>query len=71
MSNPSTYCGLPGCLVCGPRNRPRWDNVGDLMRRMIESDERWRQREAARLRRLYPQPSQRLVEEIEARRTAR
>lgn len=73
MSNLIYHCGLPGCLVCGPRRRPSWDDTADIMRRMLESTERWREREAERLRRLYPQPSplQRIVETIKHRKETR
>ena len=68
----STHCGLRGCLVCGHRSDPT-EIAADIMRRTLASMGRWREREAKRLRQLYPQPSplQRLIEEIEARRAAR
>ena len=63
MNRRLPYC-VPGCLVCRPI--PSWDRTADLMRRSINSMEHWREHEAERLRRLYPQPSplQRLVEEV-------
>lgn len=68
MSNMIYGCGLPGCLVCNPRNLPRWGNAADIMRRTLDSMSGWRERELDRLRRRYPQKSeaQRFVEEIKS-----
>ncbi len=43
-----------------------WERHVEFMRRCPESDKRWREREAERLRKLYPSksPADRLVEEI-------
>lgn len=58
-------CYSPECLRGQPL--PSWDRTAALMQQALESMERWRQREAARLRRLYPQtsPLQLLVEGIQ------
>lgn len=57
MGNLIRGCGHPGCRVCNPRWRACWGNVADIMRRAMSATERWREREAERLRRLYPEKS--------------
>lgn len=75
MSNLVYHCGIPGCLVCGPRWRRRrhrdpvadWERTAAAVRRTMERAERQLERRAEQI----SSPLRRLIEEIGARRDAR